>query len=110
VIVEGHPVPGEFVVDAPVATFFDNAGRTIEIRIDADGDPELEIWAARRKGDLFEELTERKLRFAVDQVREREERSVSGDVTRPAGLAARAVAAVRGVGSKRRAALRVVKS
>jgi hypothetical protein len=86
------------------------AGRTIEIRIDADGDPELEIWAARRKGDLFEELTERKLRFAVDQVREREERSVSADVTRPAGLAARAVAAVRGAGSKRRAALRVVKS
>ena len=47
------------------------AGRTVEVRIDADGDPELEIWAARRKGDLFEELAERKLRFAVDQVRER---------------------------------------
>ena len=50
------------------------AARTVEIRIDADGDPELEIWAARRKGDLFEELAGRKLRFAVDQVRERDER------------------------------------
>ena len=48
------------------------SARTVEIRIDADGDPELEIWAARRKGDLFEELVERKLRFAVDQVRDRE--------------------------------------
>jgi exopolyphosphatase/guanosine-5'-triphosphate,3'-diphosphate pyrophosphatase len=86
------------------------AGRTVEIRIDADGDPELEIWAARRKGDLFEELTERKLRFAVDQVREREERPRSAEATRPLGLAARAIAAVRGGGSKRRAALRVVKS
>ena len=30
--------------------------RTVEMRVDADGDPELELWAARRKGDLFEEL------------------------------------------------------
>jgi len=50
------------------------SGRAVEIRIDADGDPELEIWAARRKGDLFEELAGRKLRFAVDKMREREER------------------------------------
>ena len=85
------------------------AGRTVEIRIDADGDPELEIWAARRKGDLFEELTERKLRFAVDQLREREERPQRQEVARPVGLA-RVAAAVRAVGSKRRGALRVVKS
>jgi hypothetical protein len=50
------------------------SGRTVDVRIDADGDPELEIWAARRKGDLFEALAKRKLRFAVEQVREREER------------------------------------
>jgi exopolyphosphatase/guanosine-5'-triphosphate,3'-diphosphate pyrophosphatase len=43
--------------------------RTVEVRIDADGDPELELWAARRKGDLFEEVVGRKLRFAVDQIR-----------------------------------------
>ena len=72
------------------------AGSTIEMRIDADGDPELEIWAARRKGDLFEELTGRKLRFAVDQLREREERPRSAEITGPLGLAARAVAAVKG--------------
>ncbi len=39
---------------------------TIELRIEADDDPELELWAARRKGDLLEELTGRKLRFALD--------------------------------------------
>ena len=60
------------------------SARTVEVRIDADGDPELEIWAARRKGDLFEELAERKLRFAVDQVREREERPRRGEATTPA--------------------------
>ncbi len=49
------------------------AGRTVEIRVDGDGDPELELWAARRKGDLFEELAGRKLRFAVDGIRDREE-------------------------------------
>ncbi|HVV48302.1 MAG TPA: Ppx/GppA phosphatase family protein [Polyangia bacterium] len=49
------------------------SSRTVEIRVDADGDPELELWAARRKGDLFEALAERKLRFAVDGLKEREE-------------------------------------
>ncbi len=49
------------------------SARTVEIRVDADGDPELELWAARRKGDLFEELAGRKLRFAVDGIRDREE-------------------------------------
>src|SRR6185369_10384164 len=47
--------------------------RTVEVRVDADGDPELELWAARRKGDLFEALAGRKLRFAVDGLKEREE-------------------------------------
>ena len=78
--------------------------RTVDIAgIDADGDPELEIWAARRKGDLFEELAERKLRFAVDQVREREERPRR---TEPAKVAAPA----RAGGGGRKAALRVVRS
>ena len=78
------------------------AGRTVEIRIDADGDPELEIWAARRKGDLFEELAGRKLRFAVDKVREREERPRPEPSRRSAAARRRAVGA--------RAPLRVVKS
>ena len=47
--------------------------RTVEVRVDADGDPELELWAARRKGDSFEALAGRKLRFAVDGLKEREE-------------------------------------
>ena len=42
--------------------------KTIELRIEVDGDPELELWASRRKGDLLESLTERKLRLAVDAV------------------------------------------
>ena len=48
--------------------------RTIEVRVDADGDPELELWAARRKGDLFEALAGRKLRFAVDGIRDAKSR------------------------------------
>src|SRR5450432_2552747 len=47
--------------------------KTIEMRLDADGDPELELWAARRKGDLLEVLTKRKLRLTVDAVHERED-------------------------------------
>ena len=63
--------------------------KTVDVRIDADGDPELELWAARRKGDLFEELTERKLRFAVDQVREREREEVRRPRRRRAGTGKR---------------------
>jgi len=40
--------------------------RTIEMRLEVDADPELELWAARRKGDLLESLTDRRLRFAVE--------------------------------------------
>jgi len=89
------------------------AARTVEIRIDADGDPELEIWAARRKGDLFEELAERKLRFAVDTVREREERprrSEPVQVSAPAPEQASSSNPPRGGTSARRTPLRVVKS
>src|SRR3954469_11705291 len=58
--------------------------RTVEVRVDADGDPELELWAARRKGDLFEALAGRKLRFAVDGLKEREELSaVAASVPAP---------------------------
>ena len=42
--------------------------KAIEMRLDVDGDPELELWAARRKGDLLEELAARKLRLTVDAV------------------------------------------
>jgi exopolyphosphatase/guanosine-5'-triphosphate,3'-diphosphate pyrophosphatase len=40
--------------------------KTIELRLETDDDPELELWTARRKGDLFEELFGKRLRFAVD--------------------------------------------
>ena len=50
--------------------------KIIEMRLDADGDPELELWAARRKGDMLEDLADRKLRLTVDAVHERED---SGD-------------------------------
>ena len=47
--------------------------KIIEMRLDADGDPELELWAARRKGDMLEELADRKLRLTVDAVHEHED-------------------------------------
>src|SRR5215471_975516 len=40
--------------------------KTIELRLETDDDPELELWTARRKGDLFEELFGKRLRFAVE--------------------------------------------
>jgi exopolyphosphatase/guanosine-5'-triphosphate,3'-diphosphate pyrophosphatase len=76
------------------------SARTVEVRVDADGDPELELWAARRKGDLFEELCGRKLRFAVDQVRDSE--------ATPATT--RREPTRRETGRAARASLRVVKS
>jgi exopolyphosphatase / guanosine-5'-triphosphate,3'-diphosphate pyrophosphatase len=42
--------------------------KTIELRIEVDGDPELELWATRRKGDVLESLGGRRLRMAVDSV------------------------------------------
>jgi len=89
------------------------SAKAVEIRIDADGDPELEIWAARRKGDLFEALSERKLRFAVDTVREREERPRRPEAVKPAAAARASVPGRGGAApspSGRGAALRVVKS
>jgi hypothetical protein len=85
--------------------------KTVDIRIDVDGDPELEIWAARRKGDLFEELSDRKLRFAVDQVRdrEREERPRHAEPEKAEASASVRVPR-RATPAARRAALRVVKS
>ncbi len=68
------------------------SARTMEIRVEADDDPELELWAARRKGDLFEELAGRKLRFAVDGIRDREEAPVLADAaTSPASAPLRVV-------------------
>src|SRR3569623_515348 len=42
--------------------------KTIELRLEVEGDPELELWAARRKGDALETLTGLRLRLAVDAV------------------------------------------
>jgi exopolyphosphatase/guanosine-5'-triphosphate,3'-diphosphate pyrophosphatase len=63
------------------------SSRAVEIRVDADGDPELELWAARRKGDLFEELAGRKLRFAVDGIKDSEEPAAIAELpAQPASL------------------------
>jgi exopolyphosphatase/guanosine-5'-triphosphate,3'-diphosphate pyrophosphatase len=43
-------------------------GKTVELRLEVEGDPELELWAARRKGDLLESLTGWRLRLAIDAV------------------------------------------
>ena len=42
--------------------------KTIELRLEVEGDPELELWAARRKGDALESLTGLRLRLAVASV------------------------------------------
>jgi exopolyphosphatase/guanosine-5'-triphosphate,3'-diphosphate pyrophosphatase len=52
---------------------------TVELRLTTDDDPELELWAARRKGDLFEELFSRRLRFAVEPTSESMTQKASGD-------------------------------
>jgi exopolyphosphatase/guanosine-5'-triphosphate,3'-diphosphate pyrophosphatase len=63
------------------------SSRTVEIRVDADGDPELELWAARRKGDLFEQLAGRKLRFAVDGIKDSEAPAAPAEIlAQPAPL------------------------
>jgi exopolyphosphatase/guanosine-5'-triphosphate,3'-diphosphate pyrophosphatase len=69
--------------------------KTIEMRVDADQDPELEIWAARRKGDLLEALTGRKLRLSVDLLGERERESRTARVEEPATAAAGGAARLR---------------
>jgi exopolyphosphatase/guanosine-5'-triphosphate,3'-diphosphate pyrophosphatase len=38
----------------------------VELTVSTSGDPELELWGARRKRDLFEEVFSRKLKFAVE--------------------------------------------
>jgi exopolyphosphatase/guanosine-5'-triphosphate,3'-diphosphate pyrophosphatase len=44
--------------------------KTIDLRIEVDGDPELELWATRRKGDLLESISGLRLRLSVDSVAE----------------------------------------
>lgn len=39
--------------------------RAVTLRLDADGDASLEVWGARRKRDLFEEVFSRKVRLDV---------------------------------------------
>jgi exopolyphosphatase/guanosine-5'-triphosphate,3'-diphosphate pyrophosphatase len=41
--------------------------RTVEILLTSTADPELEIWSARRKGDLFQELFAKKLKFVWER-------------------------------------------
>ncbi len=51
--------------------------KTIELRQETDDDPELELWTARRKGDFFEELFGRRVRFAVDLPSEGDRRALA---------------------------------
>ncbi len=41
--------------------------RSIELVLGTSADPELEIWGARRKGDLFEEVFGKKLKFSIEE-------------------------------------------
>ena len=68
---------------ARAAVQYSVAERTVEVHVDADGDPRAGVWAARRKADLFEELVERKLRFAVDALSERDTPAPRRDVDAP---------------------------
>jgi exopolyphosphatase/guanosine-5'-triphosphate,3'-diphosphate pyrophosphatase len=45
----------------------EKADRNVEVTISAGGDPELEVWGARRKADLFQEVFGKKLKFSVDR-------------------------------------------
>jgi exopolyphosphatase/guanosine-5'-triphosphate,3'-diphosphate pyrophosphatase len=64
--------------------------KTLELRIEVEGDPELELWAARRKGDLLEALTGLRLRLAVDAVAR-----VRADAPTPAVVPRKSVRAPR---------------
>jgi len=66
--------------------------KTIELRIEVEGDPELELWATRRKGDLLESLFGLQLRLAVDPVARvrastTAERGPAGGAARKRGVA-----------------------
>jgi exopolyphosphatase/guanosine-5'-triphosphate,3'-diphosphate pyrophosphatase len=41
--------------------------KTVDLSLSTSSDPELEVWGARRKRDLFEEVFARKLRFLVEK-------------------------------------------
>lgn len=40
--------------------------KVVELQLTASGDPEIEVWGARRKADLFEEVFGRKVKFFVE--------------------------------------------
>ena len=41
--------------------------KSVELTVSASGDPEIEVWSARRKADLFQEVFDKKLKFAVER-------------------------------------------
>ncbi len=45
----------------------DKADKSVEITLSTAGEPELEVWGARRKGDLFQEVFGKKLKFTVEK-------------------------------------------
>jgi exopolyphosphatase/guanosine-5'-triphosphate,3'-diphosphate pyrophosphatase len=63
-----------FQVCAHVATRITR--REVRLRVLAVGDAEIEVWAAGRKGDLFEEAFRRRLRVEVETRPERAARPV----------------------------------
>jgi exopolyphosphatase/guanosine-5'-triphosphate,3'-diphosphate pyrophosphatase len=45
----------------------DKSDKNVEVTLSTKGEPELEVWGARRKGDLFQEVFGKKLKFAVER-------------------------------------------
>jgi hypothetical protein len=42
-----------------------SVGKPVVIRLQTTGDPALEVWAARNRVDLFEQVFKRRVRFEV---------------------------------------------
>jgi exopolyphosphatase/guanosine-5'-triphosphate,3'-diphosphate pyrophosphatase len=45
----------------------DKSDKNVELTLSAKSEPELEVWGARRKADLFQEIFGKKLKFAVER-------------------------------------------
>jgi exopolyphosphatase/guanosine-5'-triphosphate,3'-diphosphate pyrophosphatase len=45
----------------------DKSDKSVDVTLSANGEPELEVWGARRKADLFQEVFAKKLKFSVEE-------------------------------------------
>jgi len=84
--------------------------KTIELRIEVEGDPELELWATRRKGDLLESLFGLRLRLAVDAVARVRASTPTDRAAAPVGRKRAAVPTPRKVPPLRTAAASAVRA